>query len=76
MRENADWLTDEQISQADQVAKALREYQIPAYIVTSSDEQTLADIFARINAAGWRCRPSAPLGPPVRSGPGCGRMGG
>lgn len=50
-REN-DWLTPEQLDLADNVAKTVREYQIPTYVVTSSDEKPLRDIFDRLNNAG------------------------
>lgn len=52
MRDNAAWLSEIQIHVADQAAKAIREYQIPTYVVTSSDEQSLVDIFARMNTTG------------------------
>jgi hypothetical protein len=52
MRENADWLSAEQIAVADQAAKAVREYQIPTYVVSSADEASLVEIFARMNTTG------------------------
>ncbi|MBO4206733.1 DUF262 domain-containing protein [Micromonospora echinofusca] len=54
MRENADWLTETQLDLADQAAKALREYQIPTYVVTADDEAPLLDIFTRMNTTGKR----------------------
>lgn len=52
MRANADSLTESQISLADQAAKAIREYQIPTYVVTSPDEEPLVEIFSRMNETG------------------------
>ena len=52
MRTNADILSESQITLADQVAKAIREYQIPTYVVSSNDEEVLREIFTRINDTG------------------------
>lgn len=52
MRENAEWLTDDQIATADRVAKAVREFQIPTYIVRSPDDAPLLEIFTRMNTSG------------------------
>lgn len=52
MRANADSLSESQISLADQAAKAIREYQIPTYVVTSPDEEPLIEIFSRMNETG------------------------
>jgi hypothetical protein len=52
MRSNADSLSESQISLADQAAKAIREYQIPTYVVTSPDEEPLIEIFSRVNETG------------------------
>jgi hypothetical protein len=52
MRENEAWLTEESMAFVEQTAKAIREYQIPAYVVTSADELDLMEIFARINTTG------------------------
>jgi Protein of unknown function DUF262 len=52
LRENAEWLTDGNIAQAESVAKAIREYQIPTYVVTSHDEKALRIIFDRLNNTG------------------------
>jgi hypothetical protein len=52
MRANAESLSESQISLADQAAKAIREYQIPTYVVTSSDEEPLIEIFSRMNETG------------------------
>ena len=50
--EEPSWLADVHLATADQAAKAIREYQIPTYIVTSPDEQSLVDIFSRMNTTG------------------------
>lgn len=52
MRDNAEWLTEDQLALADQAAKAIREYQIPTYVVTSEDEAPLLEIFTRMNTMG------------------------
>ncbi|HET8657852.1 MAG TPA: DUF262 domain-containing protein [Micromonosporaceae bacterium] len=52
MRENAGWLADPQIALADQAAKAIREYQIPTYVVSATDEEPLLEIFTRMNTTG------------------------
>lgn len=52
MRANADALSESQIDLADQAAKAIREYQIPTYIVNSNDEEALVEIFTRMNDTG------------------------
>lgn len=52
MRENGAWLRDEHIAVADAAAKAIREYQIPTYVVTSNDEPALRQIFDRLNNTG------------------------
>jgi hypothetical protein len=53
MRENA-WLSEAHLALADQAAKAIREYQIPTYVVTTDAEGPLLDIFTRMNNAGKR----------------------
>jgi hypothetical protein len=52
MRTTADALSESQITMADQAAKAIREYQIPTYIVRSNDEEALIEIFTRMNNTG------------------------
>ncbi len=52
MRANADLLSESQISLAYQAAKAVREYQIPTYVVSSDDETALVEIFTRMNDTG------------------------
>ncbi|SCF39450.1 DUF262 domain-containing protein [Micromonospora mirobrigensis] len=54
MRDNSDWLTEDQLALADQAAKAIREYQIPTYVVHSADEAALLEIFTRMNTTGKR----------------------
>jgi hypothetical protein len=52
MRNNADVLSEDQLTMADQAAKAIREYQIPTYVVSSNDEEELIEIFTRMNDTG------------------------
>lgn len=52
IRNNADVLSESQITLADQASKAIREYQIPTYVVISNDESTLVEIFTRMNDTG------------------------
>jgi hypothetical protein len=52
MRDNADWLSEDQIRLADGAAKAIREYQIPTYVISSPDEGPLLEIFTRMNRTG------------------------
>lgn len=52
LRANAEWLTDAHLETADAVAKAIREYQIPTYIVDTGDESALRQIFDRLNNTG------------------------
>ncbi len=52
MRANVDALSEDQIALADQAAKAIREYQIPTYVVDSNDEAALVEIFTRMNDTG------------------------
>jgi len=54
MRTNSDWLSQAQLDSADRAAKALREYQIPTYVVVADDEAVLHEIFTRINTTGKR----------------------
>ncbi|MCT2277503.1 DUF262 domain-containing protein [Micromonospora chalcea] len=53
MRDNS-WLSESQLALADQAAKAIREYQIPTYVVHSADEHALLEIFTRMNTTGKR----------------------
>ena len=52
MRENAESLSDEHLATADRVAEAIREFQIPAYVVASAGEGPLLEIFTRMNTTG------------------------
>jgi len=49
---NADSLKFEELDLADSVAGAIRDYIVPAYIVHHDDEQSLRDVFDRVNSAG------------------------
>lgn len=52
MRHNSEWLEDSHIEIADAAAKAIREYQIPTYVVAADDENALRQIFDRLNSTG------------------------
>ena len=54
MRGNAASLSGDQIERAYVAATAIREYQIPIYVVSSTDEGELLEIFNRVNTAGRR----------------------
>lgn len=45
-------LTPEQVRLAFRVGKALREYEIPAYVVSVDDESVVREIFERTNSTG------------------------
>jgi hypothetical protein len=45
-------LSESQIATADQVVGAVRDYRIPMYIVTGSEDHALRDIFDRMNTYG------------------------
>jgi len=45
-------LTPEEIKQAIRIGRAIREYEVPAYIVDADDEQFVRRIFERTNTAG------------------------
>lgn len=45
-------LNDQQITLADQVVAAIRDYKIPMYIVSGDDDHALRDIFDRMNTFG------------------------
>ncbi len=45
-------LTDAQIRLADQMVAAIRDYNIPMYVVIGDDERALRDIFDRMNTYG------------------------
>jgi hypothetical protein len=44
--------TDELVTRAEDVAKRIRDYQIPASVVDTADEETLRTIFDRLNTFG------------------------
>lgn len=46
--------SSEYFEEATRIAKAIREYSIPAYIVKQEDEEVLRDIFDRMNNYGKR----------------------
>jgi hypothetical protein len=52
LREFGDDLEDEDLQTADSVGGALRDYRIPAYIVSDSNEVLLREVFDRVNSAG------------------------
>nr|WP_275414275.1 DUF262 domain-containing protein [Asanoa ishikariensis] len=52
LREHTAELEPEDFDSADALGAALREYQVPAYIVTSEDDYLLRNIFDRVNSAG------------------------
>lgn len=45
-------LTPEQVRLALRVGKVLREYELPAYVVTINDESVVREIFSRTNSTG------------------------
>jgi Protein of unknown function DUF262 len=45
-------LSESQITTADQVVAAVRDYKIPMYVVTGNDDHALRDIFDRMNTYG------------------------
>lgn len=47
-------LQQKHLAEATRVAKRLREYRIPAYLVEHGDQETLTDIFDRMNNYGKR----------------------
>lgn len=50
MSENPD--AQQYLHAASEVAKSIRQYKVPAYVVESDDEDVLKDVFDRINSAG------------------------
>jgi hypothetical protein len=50
------WLTEEDIEACDAVVTAIRDYEIPVYVVRGDDEQALKEIFDRLNTFGRRLR--------------------
>lgn len=52
LRVHADELEADDFDVADRLGAVLRDYKIPAYVVTSDDEDLLREIFDRVNSAG------------------------
>lgn len=52
------WLTEEELLACDAVVTAIRDYEIPMYVVQGNDEQALKEIFDRLNNFGKRLRRS------------------
>jgi hypothetical protein len=50
------FLTDEDLEACDAVVSAIRDYEIPMYIVQGDDEQALREIFDRLNTFGKQLR--------------------
>ncbi|MFJ6214757.1 DUF262 domain-containing protein [Streptomyces sp. NPDC092296] len=48
------WLTDDQFNECDTVGTAIRDYEIPVYVVEGDDEGALGEIFDRMNTFGKR----------------------
>jgi hypothetical protein len=47
----------EHVITAHRVAKALRDYQLPAYVIEENDESLVRDVFGRLNSAGRKLTP-------------------
>lgn len=52
LREHSETLEDSDFALADELAGALRDYRVPAYVVGGEDERLLRDVFDRVNSAG------------------------
>jgi hypothetical protein len=52
LRDHADTLEVAEIDRADAMAGSLRDYKVPAYVIAQDDENTLRDVFDRVNSAG------------------------
>ena len=52
LREHGEQLEPDELDLADQLAGALRDYKVPAYIVEHDDEDVLREVFDRVNSAG------------------------
>lgn len=52
LREHSDSLDIDEIDRADDMAGAVRDYKIPAYVIEQDDEELLRDVFDRVNSAG------------------------
>ena len=46
------WLSDDEINRCDEVVTAIRDYEIPMYVVEGDDERALQEIFERLNTFG------------------------
>lgn len=66
-------LTPAQINTANQVVRALRDYRLPVYIVRTSDDAAIREIFFRLNDAGQRLQPNEVFDALQRGRPGAGR---
>lgn len=52
LRRHGDVLESDDFDLADRLGGALRDYRIPAYIVTGDDQSLLREVFDRVNSAG------------------------
>lgn len=52
LRRHGDELESEDFDLADRLGGALRDYKIPAYIVSGNDQALLREVFDRVNSAG------------------------
>jgi hypothetical protein len=52
LRENEEDLEPQDFDVADALGGALRDYQVPAYIVENNDDRVLREVFDRVNSAG------------------------
>lgn len=52
LRNHADELDPEDLDIADRLGGALRDYRIPAYIVSGNNQELLREVFDRVNSAG------------------------
>lgn len=52
LRQHEDDLESEDFDLADRLGGVLRDYKIPAYVVTGDDQNLLREIFDRVNSAG------------------------
>ncbi|MGH3873524.1 MAG: GmrSD restriction endonuclease domain-containing protein [Pseudonocardiaceae bacterium] len=52
IRRNSDELENDDLDLADRLGGALRDYRIPAYIVSGDNQSLLREVFDRVNSAG------------------------
>jgi hypothetical protein len=52
LREHGNDLEDEDLAVADALGGAIRDYQVPAYVVEGHDDFLLREVFDRVNSAG------------------------